>query len=841
MGKPISSEDWARVEALFDEVMSQPPHERAGVLEERSADDAWLRAEVSSLVDFARTEIGTALEDIVAKAARQAGVLGTGALGTRVGPYRLEAELGRGGMGVVYLGVREDADFAQRVAIKLLPGALYSDEMTWRFSNERRILASLEHPGVARFLDGGATPEGVPYAVMEYVDGEPIDAYCKRRDLGIDERLDLFVRVCEAVRYAHGQLVVHRDIKPANILVDAAGMPRLLDFGIAKLVEPGADGAERTVTRIMTPHFASPEQVSGQPATAATDVYALGALLYVLLSGRRPHEDAATTTELARRVVETDPPPPSAASGDRRLAGDLDTIVLTAMRREPAERYATVDRLIQDVAAYRASLPISAAPPSWAYRTRKFVTRNRGVVAAGAIAALAVLAGGVATAVGMVRARTAETGAEEEARVASEVSDFLVSLFGKADPDNSLGKDPTAHDLLDAGVDQIDQQLSGQPAVQARLKETMARSYENLGDLQQAEHLYLAALELSTTDAQRAKLREALGAVYRQSFRYDDALASLAEAIEIAEPLVDTTNVASLRSTRDLSGVLASALQERGVVLMTTHDSAQSISSLERAVRLRERLEGPDSESTATAVAALAASYGTFGRLLESQAAYERAIAIYERTLDPRHPSLLIAYDGLAVNYARREVFDSASKIFERLLPLERDVWGPMHPRVSQTLTNLGAMNSALRNDSVAERYIREAIAIDSTRLGPDNDGITVSLNNLALIRQRQGDYVGAEQLWQRATDIRRQALGRDNPRTISTLLGVANMRRLQERWQSSADAYGEAVVVLRRSGPVSADVLRDYASVLRKLGREADAREIDEELATRPAGSAGR
>jgi eukaryotic-like serine/threonine-protein kinase len=814
--------------------MERPSEERTAWVREQAGEDEWLLAEVVSLIQFAGNEASAPLRDIVDRAAREVGGLGTSALGTSLGPYRLEAELGRGGMGVVYLGVREGDDFDQRVAIKLLPGALYSNEMTWRFRNERRILASLDHPGVARFLDGGTTPDGLPYAVMELVEGEPIDAYCAREELRVDERLALFAKVCEAVAYAHSKLVVHRDLKPANILVDAAGTPRLLDFGIAKLMEPGED-PERPATRIMTPHFASPEQFAGAPATTATDVYALGVLLYVLLTGRKPYEGAASPTDLARLVVETDPPAPSVVTGDRGLMGDLDTIVLKAMRRDPADRYASVDRLLQDVVAYRASLPISAAPPTWTYRTQKFLRRNRAGVAAGAVALTAVLVGGVTATVGMVRAQAAEADAEQEAQLAAEVSDFLIDLFGESDPDNALGEEPTARALLDAGVARIDQELMGQPSLQARLKQVMARSYAGLGDLAKAERLSREALDVAESDELRASLLAALGGTLRSASRFPEALSTLDESIRFAEARVDTSTSASMRETPELSQALVQGLQERGVALTLMSDSAGAIGLLERALRMRERLDGPEAESTATTLIALASAYSTLASSEDAQPLYERAIRIYESLLDPRHPALLTAYSGLGALYARREVFDSAAATFEMLLPLQQEVLGPTHPRTAETLHHLGAVNSDRGELEAAERYMRQALELDEARLGPNtlNLTLTLGLNNLAVLEWRQGDHAEAKRLFQRATEIRREMLGPDNPRTISTLLGVANMSRLEQEWEESAEAYAEAVRYLRPDG-VTDVLLRDYAQVLRALGRESEARALDEELAAR-------
>ncbi len=826
MSEPLGPDVWARVERLFSEVMSLPEEERIGYLRRAAGDDPRVVAEVESLLAHAETRVADRMRDLVAAA--QGDARPGSAVGLKIGPYRLTEEIGRGGMGVVYLGVREDADFEQIVAVKLLPGGLYSEEMAWRFGNERRILAGLEHPAIARFLDGGSTPEGVPYVVMEYVDGRPVDRFCEEDAPDLEARLDLFLQICDAVRHAHARLVIHRDIKPANILVDRTGTPRLLDFGIAKLLEPGDPDAAGT--RIMSPSFASPEQVSGEPATVVTDVYALGGLLYLLLTGRRPHDTATTSAELARRITDSDPQPPSVASGDRSLAGDLDTIVLTAMRRDPAERYPSVDRLMQDVAAFQGSLPISARPPTLTYRTRKFVRRNRAAVVAALVATAAVVGGAAAATTGMLRARAAEASALEEARVAEEVSDFLVGLFGESDPQNSLGEEATARELLDRGVERIDTELVGQPVLQARLKNVMAGSYGALDDFERSERLYREALDLADTPELRATIAHSLAGALRYTDQYDEAFAVLDTLMAEVEAVVDTTDGPSMRRTPELSHALVVGLQERGLVLADLGDSARAVEALERGVRLRERLGGPNAEAVGESMIGLATGYNRFGRPEDAIPLYRRALEVYEPELDPRHPGILEATEGLAATYASMRLFDSASVLFERVLPIQRVVYGPENAQTVQTIANLGSMLADMGRLEEAEPYLLEALELRTRIFGEEELLTTTVLNNLASLRQQQGNLAEAEALWVRATEIRQTRLGPDHPAAVSTLLGVANTRRLQENWPGAAEAFGEAVGLLRRSGPVHPIILTDYALVLRELGRVGEAEAIEQE-----------
>src|SRR5215472_1117553 len=401
MSTEAAPDRWQRLEDLFFEASDLEPSARPAFLEQACGSDTDLRREVEDLLrssdrtlaDLRRPVDETAREVVMDKS------------GQRIGPYQIVKLLGEGGMGLVYLANRADQQFQQQVAIKLMhAGFGQSPEMLRRFKAERQILANLDHPNIASLLDGGITSEGAPYLVMEYVDGAAIDEYCQRNPLPTAELLQLFRTVCAAVEYAHRNLVVHRDIKPGNILVTAEGVPKLLDFGIAKLMDPEAPGPFRTVAsqRLMTPEYASPEQVRGEPVTTATDVYALGVLLYELATGRSPFRiETNSPLEIARAICELEPVRPSTASRTgaslapidaRELRGDLDQIVLKPMRKEPERRYASVAAFSEDLLRYLRGYPVEAGSGARRYQARKFIGRHRAAVIAAAAAALALIA-----------------------------------------------------------------------------------------------------------------------------------------------------------------------------------------------------------------------------------------------------------------------------------------------------------------------------------------------------------------------------------------------------------------------------------------------------------------
>jgi TolB-like protein/tRNA A-37 threonylcarbamoyl transferase component Bud32/Tfp pilus assembly protein PilF len=396
----LTPERWQRVKSILDAALARPPEERAGLVTEACAGDPELRAEVDSLLEAGdragdSLEAGDGLRDSLTKTwpgLRR---------GARVGPYRLLQEIGRGGMGAVYLAERDDQEYRRRVAVKVVRPDMDASAVARRFRQERQILADLDHPHIARLLDGGTTEEGLPYFVMEHVDGSPIDEYCEARHLSIGKRLEVFRTVCSAVAHAHQKGVIHRDLKPDNILVTAEGTPKLLDFGIAKVLDSEAP-VDRTATgaRLMTPEYASPEQVRGVVVTTATDVYSLGVLLYRLLTGRGPYRaEAVRMLELARAICDQEPAPPSTVAGAetrRLLAGDLDAIVLRALRKEPERRYGSVEDFSEDVRRHLEGRPVTTRRDGLGYRAGRFVRRNRAaVLAAVAVAAVASLLSGL--------------------------------------------------------------------------------------------------------------------------------------------------------------------------------------------------------------------------------------------------------------------------------------------------------------------------------------------------------------------------------------------------------------------------------------------------------------
>lgn len=700
----------------------------------------------------------------------------------RVGPYRVVRELGRGGMGTVYLAERDDGQYEQRVAIKLVPEGLESPGLIERFLRERRILARLEHANIARLVDGGVTEEGRPYLVMEYVEGEPITTYCDSRRLDVDARLALFEAVCGAVQYAHGNLVVHRDLKPGNILVSAAGV-KLLDFGIATLLD-AESGAAATLTRgprPLTPGYAAPEQLRGEAVTTRTDVYGLGAVLYELLSGRRPHDVERGSIEELARVLTDDVAPPSnvrtvataaARATDprglrQRLRGDLDAVALMALHQEPGRRYPSAEALRDDIRRHRTGHPVVARPVSAAQRLARFVRRNRVAAAATAVAVLSVGAGLAATIWKAGEAARQRDLALREADKATRVYNLTAQLFQLATPAQAQGREVTLREALDTGRVWISRELAEQPELRAELDIV-------LGDVYYALGLFEPALELFE-DAVEAR-RSVFGETYES---VSSALLMVGKAHEaLGNP--DSAEAAARRSL----AVLDRLPPYDGRTFLMTHALARLGESLRRGGRLAQA-----EDTIRYALAILPAS--------EPDAELRRGVLL------------------TTLGHIRRARGDPAGSesMHRQVLRIRRRLWGDNNPEVANALVNVAAaVADQGRVDEAASLY-REGLALRRRTQGHDHSEYATDLNGFADFLRINGTLEDARSAYEEALPILRRSLPPDHPRVIGALLGLAaTLTELGEesRARSHLDRAAVAVAALRgRAGPDAAEVLR--------------------------------
>jgi serine/threonine protein kinase/Flp pilus assembly protein TadD len=786
----VSSADrHERVGELLVAALEQPSEERERFLQEACREDDLLRKEVQALLE-SHDAAGDFLEVPILQAMRwnrQRGMEGR-----RVGPYRLLREIGRGGMGVVYAAARSDEAFQKKVAVKLVKRGMDTEEIVRRFENERRILAGLDHPNIARILDGGTTEEGLPYFVMEYVEGLPILEFCDSRELSTNERLKLFGSVCSAVAFAHQNLVVHRDLKPSNILVDSTGVVRLLDFGIAKLLARAEETTKTTTgLRPMTPWYSSPEQIRGESISTASDVYSLGVLLYELLAGRPPYRIASRApSEVERAVCEEEPERPSAAVGRReqilrpersplgvdadslsvtrdedpkrlrrRLAGDLDNIVLLALRKDPRRRYASVEQLSEDIRRHLSGLPIRARKDTFLYRGGKFLRRHAfGVAAAVAFALLAV---GATAVLAIQRSRI-----ERERLKAAQVSEFLTDLFKGSDPRVARGASLTVREMLDRGGERIQRDLAGQPEVQAMLLDTIGRIYSELGLLEPAntmiENAYRTRRRLfGDKSLPVAESLQSLGELAVARGEFAKAEARLREALSLRRQFLGEKHLA-----------VAETLRSLGKLLRRTGDDAAAERVLRRALSIQTSLVGEKGLVVADTWNSLGVTLGSRGQYGEAEQALRKAIEI-TRSTDRDHPNVTKYLNNLGLVLIAKGSFHEATLLYRESSERHRRLVGDNHPYYAAGLANLSAALDLDGRTEEAEELARKSLAIGRRAVGDDHPDLALGWDNLATILRGKGDADGAQEAAQQALRIIRAKLPDHHPQLAAPLLNL--------------------------------------------------------------------
>lgn len=618
----MTPERWSRIKDIFATALEREPAQRATYVEQACGGDEELRAEVSSLLEAHDTP-GAFIEEEAAQRIGLASAPKKDWIGRRLGPYRIVAEAGRGGMSEVFRAVRDDQQYEKQVAIKLLKAGLDTDSLLRRFKAERQILAQLSHPNIAHLLDGGATEEGAPYLVMEFIEGEPIDVYCDERQLGVNERLDLFRALCSAVHYVHQHLMVHGDLKCGNVLVTKQGVVKLLDFGIAKLLNPtpaaGREEPRATTFLALTPEYASPEQVRGEPITTASDIYSLGVLLYRLLCGALPYQATGSTTwALAKQICEQDPLPPSVTADEattgygrfaKTLRGDLDNVVLKALKKAPEERYPSAEQLSEDLHRYLRGFPVTARPDTTGYRVRKFVQRHRSAAVAVGLFVIALIVGIVTTGWQAHRAGVERLRAERHLNEVRELTSvYLADVY---DAVAYLPGGTKARKLLVENSIKYLAALEHEAQDLPQLQRDLAVAYDRLGDVQgdyiganigdtegaleshrHALRLRRALVERDPTlDARRDLLRSCvkLSELRMGQSAVPEGLSLAREGAQIADSLLQDKAVTA-RERR----YAAAAYMNYGWAQGLTGDVEPGMKLLEKARQLHEQLAAAD-------------------------------------------------------------------------------------------------------------------------------------------------------------------------------------------------------------------------------------------------------
>jgi serine/threonine-protein kinase len=747
----VSAERWQRIQTLFYAAADLPADERLRYLREQCNGDTDLYHHVEGLLD-ASDQPDDLLHGEVAAAASRVLATPEVAAGDRIGPYRIVKELGRGGMGSVYLANRADQEFEKQVAIKVARAGFLTEESLKRFRAERQILARLEHEHIARLLDGGST-SGVPYVVMEYVDGLPITAYCKEKNLSLRERLALFGNVCSGVQSAHQNLVVHRDLKPANILVTHDGVVKLVDFGIAKLLDPESETEALTqpFDRILTPEYASPEQVRGEPITTASDVYSLGVVLYELLSGESPYRfTTRRPAEIETVVCTQTPQAPSEKCGNRKLAGDLDNIVLLAMRKEPARRYASVADLSEDIRRYLEGYPVVARQEGWAYRASKFVRRNALAVGLSAVLLVALTGFGVTMAVLAKRLAV-------ERDSAQEVSDFLVKIFERADTGETRGAAVTAREVLDEGVQHIEHELPSQPGLQANLFSAVGKVYQNLGMIKRSQETYEKSLQIRKSDPNASELELA------RSLKEVAEIRRVQRDFKGAEPLILQSLAIRERRVGKDDPLYSEALNTLGMIKQDSGDYKSAEPILRQALEINRRKLGNDHLQTAISIGNLGGLLHNRGQQKEAESLLREGLAIRRSMHGDLHWRTALSMRRLARLLAEIGKFSETEALLTESLAINRKLFGEVHPEVANNLSALASVLQDQKKFDEARGLYQQAIQLE-TKLRPGSVDLALVMNNLASLEEDVHRDAAAEELYRQSLAIRKAKLGAKHP-----------------------------------------------------------------------------
>jgi eukaryotic-like serine/threonine-protein kinase len=882
----MTPDRWRRIQQLFEQALLLDPGIRSDWLARECGDDESLQAEVASLLASdtgANASFDVAVDQAISHSMRHIDAIEAG---TVIGHYRVLRLIGRGGMGAVYLAERADQQFEQRVALKLIGTNLPGSTVAQRFRMERQILAQLNHPNIAHLLDGGTTQEGVPYLAMEYVEGTRIDEYCEQNQLDIAQRLALFQQVCSAVQYAHQHLVIHRDIKPSNILIGADGIPKLLDFGIAKLLAPTHAGTTGDLTRVhervLTPEHASPEQVRGEPIGTVSDVYSLGVLLYQLLTGVPPYalrartirelEDLICTVETLRPSVaaQRNGKDETARALRRALSGDLDNIVMRAMHKDPQRRYSSAAALSDDIDNHRGHRPVQARPDSLGYRAGKFLRRNRLAVASAA--AVMVLLFSV-VAFFTVRLAHERDNAQLEARKAKQVVHFLTEIFSVADPHRSQGRQITAVEILDQGARDIEERLAQQPLVRAELLAAIGYSYKNLAEYDRAGPLLERSLALKSA------------AGLESTPEYGHALYELANLrrfqgkFDESEKLFRRTLELQQRIYPDGHEDTAATLTHLGTLYYEMNRPRESLELQEQALTMTRAVLGTEHDETADRLNNLALVLQDLDRHVEAERYLRECIELRIRLLGTRHPGALTSQYNLALLLGATGRYHEADAAFRNVLPLRRAVLGDSHPAVGFTLSAFGSLLTVTGRFEEAEKVLKEGREILTQKYGAVHWRTAAAVSRQGQLQLARGDYASARDLFddalrsttsvygtdsehaqtartllasalvglgdeQQATQMvessfaaLRTSVGIDTIRVRHTLHALAGIRVRQNRLDEAAQLYGTELANYTRMGwphsPDAAGARLGLAQVAALEGRHADAIGLIEQALT--------
>jgi non-specific serine/threonine protein kinase/serine/threonine-protein kinase len=863
----MTVEGWDRVKELLHQALQLAPDQRARFLDEACSSDGALRAEVESLL-LADEGIGSSFMQSppLADELRADGIGASFALEAGqvfAQRFQLVRKLGEGGMGQVWLA-EQTSPVRRQVALKLIKAGMYDESVVQRFRAERQSLAIMDHPAIAKVFDAGATPQGQPYFVMEYVPGLPIAEYCDRKKLKIRDRLELFIQVCDGVQNAHQKAIIHRDLKPANILVievDGKPVAWIIDFGLAKATTPQVEG-ESLFTQlghfVGTPGYMSPEQADPnvRDVDTRTDVYSLGVVLYVLLAGLQPFEtrqrQKQPLDEWLRKLREEEPPRPSAkVSTDREtssstaeargtnpsqlvslLRGDLDWITMKALEKNRARRYGTPSELAADIRRYLNHEPVVARPARAGYRLRKYARRHRVAVAVAGGLVLLLAAFSVLQALQLRRIT-------RERDRATRITDFMTGMFKVSDPSEARGNGVTAREILDKASTDMQKGLAKDPEVQSQMTQVMASTYTNLGLYPRAHELAKRALDarlslLGPDDPKTLESMAQLGWILNREGHYVEAEKTERQALMSERRVLGPEDPLTIETM----GNLAFIVQGPG-------DFGQGEKLAREVIEVATRRLGPESAPVLQAMNHLGDALWNQGRYAEAERDFRQLLDVERRVLGPDHPETLRAMASLALTIQSQRRFAEAEQVYREAMGIAQRVLGPEHPLTTGTMFNLAALLSLEGHHADAEKLYRETLAIQLRTLGPDHPRTLLSKAALADELFKEGHVSEAEKLQRKTVETMVRVLGPEHPSTLvcqsSLAKDLIREGRYAEAEKIAREAFDAAIRTLGPQHPYTLDTLQQLGTAMAYTHRYAEASKLFRDVIEKQDSSKGQ
>jgi serine/threonine-protein kinase len=841
--------DWQRLQELFEQVVALPAADRDAFLAVACGRDTKLKDQLLALLKADDVNAESTGGGPLNKLDSPDNAL----IGTIVGAWKIIERIGVGGMGSVFLAERSDGSFEQRAALKIVKKGMDTESVVQRFRQERQILARLDHPNIARVLDGGVTVDGRPYFAMEYVNGTSITSYCDEHKLDVEKRLKLFRQACNAVHAAHRNLIVHRDLKPSNIIVTHEGELKLLDFGIAKILDDSEENLlTRTGFQLHTPAYAAPEQLLEEPVTTATDVYALGVILYELLSGRRPFEVKRSAAELRKLVITGQPPKPSTAvttvpadtdgrelplqleqvGANRRLRidrlqkalrGDLDTICLMALHRDPNHRYPSADQMAADIERHQKGMPVVARPDSLAYRVGKFWRRNKaGVLVTTAMLAVFV---GMGTYYTLQLERERDLALQEQ-RKANEVVGFVTGLFEVSDPSESRGEEITVRDLLDEGALRIGSELVDRPGIKSTMQRVLGEVYYSLGAYERAREFLETAQRQQQSlygdnnlDVATTKL--ALGLVHQDEGDLESAESLYLQALDTRLSLLGENNPEVMEAT----STLAFLEESKG-----NYVQAETLHA--EVLDMARRLYAGDHQDTAEAMTKLAGIYRILDRPDDAEPLLRDAIAMQDRVYGGRHPESDDSKRQLAGLLRDSRRFDESKMLYLEIIESRTRMLGLDHVEVAHTWNSYSQLLSDMGDiDGAVEANRQFIVTMERAYDGP-HPSMGAAYNNRAILLRDQGDLEGALENYQMSVDMQDAVdLPARHPNRSFPTAGIASVYLRQHRYAEAEPIYRDMIDVRREAFGedhlLVTELKNDLGAVLAGLGEFDEAESL--------------